>query len=48
MNEKVKFTLCGYDAITRKVSEVGNGAHVLIPRKWTGKEVKVILVEECP
>lgn len=46
MTEKVKFTLSGYEAITRDVSEIGNGAHVLVPRAWAKMKVKVILMEE--
>ena len=46
MNGKTEYTLSGYEEIARDVSIIGNGAHVLVPRKWVGKKVKVILVEE--
>ena len=46
MSDKTEYTLSGYEEIAREVSIIGNGAHVLVPRKWDGKKVKVILVEE--
>ena len=45
MSDKTEYTLSGYEEIAREVSIIGNGAHVLVPRKWVGKKVKVILVE---
>lgn len=35
------------DVIERKeVTRTGNGAHVLVPKDWLGKKVKVEVVEE--
>ena len=46
MSGKTEYTLNGYEEIARNASLIGNGAHVLVPRKWIGKKVKVILIEE--
>ena len=39
--EKIK----SYGSIDKTVKPQGNGAMVLIPKKWVGKRVKVILIE---
>lgn len=46
MSEKTEYTLSGYEEIVREVSEIGNGAHVLVPRGWAKKKVKIIRIEE--
>lgn len=46
MSEKTEYTLSGYEELARKASEIGNGAHVLVPRGWVGKNVKVIRMDE--
>lgn len=45
MSGKTEYTLSGYEEIERKVSTTGNGAHVLVPRKWEGVAVKVIRLD---
>jgi len=32
------------EGIIREVSEIGNGAHIFIPKEWVGSQVKVILI----
>jgi putative transposon-encoded protein len=39
--EKIK----GYGSIEKTVKPQGNGAMILVPKSWTGKRVKVILIE---
>ena len=46
MSDKTEYTLNGYEELAREASVIGNGAHVLVPRKWAGKNVKVIRMEE--
>lgn len=46
MSEKTEYTLSGYEELARRAAEIGNGAHVLVPRGWAGKRVKVIRTEE--
>ena len=46
MSDKTEYKLNGYEEIERKVSTIGNGAHVLVPRKWKDADVKIIRVGE--
>lgn len=46
MSDRIQFKLMGFDAFTRIVKKIGNGAYVPIPSKYLGKRVKVILMEE--
>ena len=46
MSEKTEYTLSGYEELAKVASEIGNGAHVLVPRGWAGKKVKVIRMDE--
>ena len=32
------------EEIIREVTEIGNGAHIFIPKEWVGSQVKVILI----
>jgi|GEM_PF-1843469 len=36
------------ETITKTATVVGNSAHVLVPKKWAGKKVKVSLIKELP
>ena len=36
------------DTITKTATIIGNSAHVIVPKKWAGKQVKVSLIEETP
>ncbi len=40
-----KETIKSYGSIDKTVKPQGNGAMVLVPKNWTGKRVKVILIE---
>lgn len=42
VSEQSVHTVHGSEAIVRVVSEIGNGAHVLVPRKWAGETVTII------
>jgi predicted nucleotidyltransferase len=33
-----------HEQIIRKVTEIGNGAHIFIPKEWVGSQVKVVLI----
>ena len=39
--ENVEF----YDILTKTVKPQGNSASVILPKSWTGKRVKVLLIE---
>lgn len=32
--------------IESQVTKIGNGAHVLVPKQWIGKKVRVTLMEK--
>jgi len=34
-----------YDYTIKKVSKTGNSGHVILPKEWIGKRVKVLLIE---
>jgi len=36
------------DTITKTATVSGNSAHVIVPKTWAGKKVKVSLIEEIP
>jgi len=38
-------TIDAYDTIEKEVSNGGSSGRVFVPKAWTGKKVRVILVE---
>jgi putative transposon-encoded protein len=34
-----------YDYLVKTVSTTGNSGHILVPKEWVGKKVKILLVE---
>ncbi len=34
-----------YDYLVKKVTTTGNSGHILVPKEWIGKKVKILLVE---
>ena len=45
-SEKITINLSGSEILERKASKFGTGAHVIIPKEYVGKKVKVILEGE--
>lgn len=43
---KDKFTLSGYEIIKKTAKPHGNGARVLVPRDWSGENVKIVKVTD--
>lgn len=39
---KDKFTISGYEIIEKTAKPHGNGARVLVPKDWTGEDVKIV------
>jgi putative transposase len=37
-----QFSVEGHEVVDRDVKATGNGAHVYVPKRWLGSEVKVI------
>jgi len=44
--EKFTVTVSGYEQVEKKAVRVGNGAGVLVPKRWLGGRVHCILLEE--
>jgi len=44
--ERFTVTVSGYEQVEKKAIKVGNGAGVLVPKRWYGRKVHCILVEE--
>ena len=40
------FIIDGEEALDREVKPFGNSAHVTVPKRWLGSEVKVVRVTE--
>lgn len=40
------FIIDGEEALDREVKPFGNSAHVTVPKRWLGSEVKVVRVSE--
>jgi len=43
---EIMIKIKGYEATTKTVKPIGNGAMIHVPKSWTGKKVKAILIEE--
>ena len=37
-----QFTIDGHEVIEADVKATGNGAHVLVPKRWRGADVKIV------
>jgi putative transposon-encoded protein len=44
--EKFTVTVSGYEQVEKTAVKVGNGAGVLVPRRWLGHRVHCILLDE--
>jgi putative transposon-encoded protein len=41
-----RFDIEGHEVVDADVRATGNGAHVYVPRRWLGAEVKVVRVSK--
>jgi putative transposon-encoded protein len=41
-----RFELNGHEVVDGDVRATGNGAHVYVPRRWLGADVKIVRVSE--
>ena len=46
MTQKMRIEIEAYQAIDKEVKAFGSTSHVLLPKGWMGKKVKVLLLEE--
>jgi putative transposon-encoded protein len=42
-----QYQITGHEVLDRDVREIGNGAHVLVPKRWIGADVKVVRTSEA-
>ena len=40
------FFIRGEETIQKEVKPQGNGAHVLVPKRWTGAQVKITRISD--
>ncbi len=47
MNKPIKVTVEGYEVKTKSVFSQGNTTAIFVPKRWAGKKVVVVLIEEA-
>lgn len=46
MKIPIQMRMEGYEVVEKKAERGGNSARVYVPRHWTGKKVRVVLIEQ--
>ncbi|MBS3127637.1 DUF2080 family transposase-associated protein [Candidatus Woesearchaeota archaeon] len=46
MGKAIKMQMEGYEVVEKIAEKGGNSARIYVPKKWTGKKVRAILIEE--
>jgi len=41
-----QFTINGHEVVDGDVKATGNGAHVYVPKRWRGADVKIVRTSE--
>ncbi|WP_159904753.1 DUF2080 family transposase-associated protein [Salinirussus salinus] len=41
-----RYEIKGHEVIEGEVKATGNGAHVLVPKRWRGADVKIVRISE--
>ena len=41
-----QFEIAGHEVVDRDVKPTGNGAHVYVPKRWLGEDVKIVRVSD--
>jgi putative transposon-encoded protein len=45
MRKPIQMRMEGYEAVEKTAKLSGNGAQVYVPKHWTGKKLRVVLLE---
>ena len=45
-SKEVKIRFWDSEILERKISKFGTGAHVVVPKEYAGKKVKIIFIED--
>lgn len=43
----IKMSMEGFEVVEKIAEKGGNSARIYVPKKWTGKKVRAVLIEEC-
>ena len=46
VNDGDMFLISGEETIEKEVKPQGNGAHVIVPKRWTGAQVKITRISD--
>jgi putative transposon-encoded protein len=46
VTDKDVFLINGEETIEKEVKPQGNGAHVIVPKRWTGAQVKITRISD--
>ena len=46
VNDGDMFLISGEETIKKEVKSQGNGAHVIVPKRWTGAQVKITRISD--
>ena len=42
----IKMSMEGFEVVEKVAKKGGNSARIYVPKKWTGKKVQAVLIEE--
>ena len=45
MDKAIQMKMTGYEVVEKIAASGGNSARVYVPKHWSGKKVKVVLIE---
>ncbi len=46
MAKPIQIKMEGYEVVEKTAEKGGNSARIYVPKKWTGKRVRAVLIEE--
>lgn len=46
MAKAIKMQMEGFEVVEKVAEKGGNSARIYVPKKWTGKKVRAVLIEE--
>ena len=46
MKKPIQLQMEGYEVVEKKAERGGNSARIYVPKAWTGKKVRVVLIEQ--
>jgi putative transposon-encoded protein len=46
MTEEMRIEVSGYEVIEKKVEDAKTSGRVYLPKRWVGRHVKVVLLEQ--